>query len=43
MKMKNRKQTIFRFPLSYENEKRMNALKINSKNLLNMRIVMSVI
>ena len=39
--MKNEKRTVFRFPFSYENEKRMKVLKIQSKNLLNMRMVVS--
>ena len=41
IKMKNEKRTVFRFPFSYENEKRMKVLKIQSKNLLNMRMVVS--
>ena len=39
MKMKNEKQTVFRFPFFYENEKRMRVLKIQSKTLLNMKMV----
>ena len=39
MKMKNEKQTVFRFPIFYANEKRMKVLKIQRKNLLNMKIV----
>ena len=31
--MKNEKPTVFRFPLFYENKKRMKALKIERKNL----------
>ena len=38
MKTKNKKRTVFRFPFFYENEKRMRALKIRSKNLLNMKM-----
>ena len=34
----NEKWTVFRFPFFYENEKRMRALKIRSKNLLNMKM-----
>ena len=34
MKMKNEKRTVFRFP-----EKRMRVLKIQSKTLLNMKMV----
>ena len=39
MKMKNEKQTVFRFLFFYENEKRMRVLKIQSKTLLNMKMV----
>ena len=39
MKMKNEKWTVFRFPFFYENEKRMRVLKIQSKTLLNMKMV----
>ena len=39
--MKNEKQTVFRFPFSYENEKRMKLLKIQIKNLLNMKMVVN--
>ena len=39
--MKNEKQTVFRFPFSYENEKRMKLLKIQRKNLLNMKMVVN--
>ena len=35
--MKNEKQTVFRFPFSCENEKLMKVLKIQRKNLLNMK------
>ena len=38
MKTKNEKGTEFRFPFFYENEERMRALKIQSKNLLNMKM-----
>ena len=37
--MKNEKRTVFRFPFFYENEKRMRVLKIQSKTLLNMKMV----
>ena len=39
MKMKNEKQNLFRFPFFNENEKQMKALKIQTKNLLNMKMV----
>ena len=39
--MKNEKRTVFRFPFFYENEKRMKVLKIQRKNLLNMKMVVS--
>ena len=39
--MKNEKRTVFRFPFSYENEKRMKVLKIQRKNLLNMKRVVN--
>ena len=39
--MKNEKQTVLRFPFSYENEKRMKVLKIQRKNLLNMKRVVN--
>ena len=41
MKMKNEKQTLFRFPFFYENEKPMKILKIQRKNLLNMKMVVN--
>ena len=41
IKMKNEKQTVFRFPFFYENEKRIKVLKIQRKNLLNMKMVAS--
>ena len=39
--MKNEKRTVFRFPFSYENEKRMKVLKIQRKNLLNMKMAVN--
>ena len=39
--MKKEKQTVVRFPFFYENEKRMKLLKIQSKNLLNMKAVVN--
>ena len=39
MKMKNEKRTVFRFPFFYKNEKRIRVLKIQSKTLLNIKIV----
>ena len=39
--MKNEKRTVFRFPFFYENEKRIKVLKIQRKNLLNMKMVVS--
>ena len=39
--MKKEKRTVFRFPFFYENEKRMKVLKIQRKNLLNMKMVVS--
>ena len=41
MKIKNEKQTVFPFPLFYENEKRMRAVTIQSNSLLNMKVVVS--
>ena len=41
IKMKNEKRVVFRFPFSYENEKRMKVLKIQRKNLLNMKRVVN--
>ena len=41
MKMKHEKQTVLRFSFFYENEKWMTALKIQSKNLLNMKIIVN--
>ena len=41
MKTKNEKRIVFRFPFYYENEKRMKALKIQNKNLLNMKTVVN--
>ena len=39
--MKNEKQTVLCFPFSYENEKQMKLLKIQRKNLLNMKIIVN--
>ena len=39
--MKNEKRTVLCFPFSYENEKRMKLLKIQRKNLLNMKMVVN--
>ena len=39
--MKNEKRPVFRFPFFYENEKRIKVLKIQRKNLLNMKMVVS--
>ena len=39
--MKNEKRNVFRFPIFYENEKRMKILKIQRKNLLNMKMVVN--
>ena len=39
MKMKNEKWTVFRFPFCYQNEERMRLLKIQSKTLLNMKMI----
>ena len=41
IKMKNEKQIVFRFPFSYENEKRRKVLKIQQKNQLNMKMVVN--
>ena len=41
IKMKSEKRTAFRFLYSYENEKQMKVLKIQRKNLLNIRMVVS--
>ena len=41
IKMKNEKRTGFRFPFFYENEIRMKVLKIQRKNLLNIKMVVS--
>ena len=41
MKTKNEKRTVFRFPFFYENVKRMKVLKIQTKNLLNMKITVN--
>ena len=39
MKVKNQRQTVFRFPFFYKNEKRMRVLKSQNKTLLNMKMV----
>ena len=39
--MENEKRTVFHCPCFYENEKRMKVLKIQTKNLLNMKMVVS--
>ena len=39
--MKNEKRTVLCFPFSYENEKQMKLLKIQRKNLLNMKMVVN--
>ena len=39
--MKNEKRIVFRFPFFYENEKRMKVLKIQRKNLSNMKMEVS--
>ena len=39
--MKNEKPTVFRFPFFYENEKQIKVLKIQRKNLINMKVVVS--
>ena len=39
--MKNIKRTVFRFPFFYENEKRIKVSKIQKKDLLNMKMVVS--
>ena len=41
MKTKSEKQTVFRFSFFYENVKRMKVLKIQTKNLLNMKMGVS--
>ena len=41
IKMKNEKRTVFRFPFFCENEKRIKLLKIQRKNLLNVKMVVS--
>ena len=41
MKTKNKKRTLFPFPFSYENIKRMKVLKIQTKNLLNMKMAVN--
>ena len=39
--MKNEKRTVFLVPFFYENEKRTREVKIQSKNLLNMTILVN--
>ena len=39
--MKNEKRTVLCSPFSYENEKRMKFLKIQRKNLLNIKMVVN--
>ena len=41
MKTKNEKRTVFPFPFFYENIKRMKVLKIQTKNLLNMKMTVN--
>ena len=41
MKTKNEKRTVFHFPFFYENVKRMKVLKIQTKNLLNMKMTVN--
>ena len=41
MKTNNEKRTVFRFPFFYENIKRMKVLKIQTKNLLNMKMTVN--
>ena len=41
MKTKNEKRTVFRFRFFYENVKRMKVLKIQTKNLLNMKMTVN--
>ena len=41
MKTKNEKRTVFRFPFFYENVKRMKVLKIQTKNLLSMKMTVN--
>ena len=41
MKTKNEKRTVFRFPFFHENIKRMEVLKIQTKNLLNMKMTVN--
>ena len=40
-KTKSEKRTLFPFPFSYENIKRMKVLKIQTKNLLNMKMTVN--
>ena len=41
MKTKNEKRNVFRFPFFYENVKRTKVLKIQVKNLLNMKMTVN--
>ena len=41
MKTKNEKRTVYRFRFFYENVKRMKVLKIQIKNLLNMKMTVN--
>ena len=41
MKTKNEKRTVYRFRFFYENVKRMKVLKIQTKNLLNMKMTVN--
>ena len=41
MKTKNEKRTVLRFPIFYENVNRMKVLKIQTKNLLNMKMTVN--
>ena len=41
MKTKSEKRAAFRFPFFYENEKRVRTSKIQSKNLLNMKMIVN--
>ena len=41
MKTKNEKRTVFRFPFFYENVNQMKVLKIQTNNLLNMKMTVN--
>ena len=41
METTNEKRTVIRFPCFYENEKRIKALKIQSKYLLNLKMIVN--